>query len=186
MRVFLDFEASSLGKRSYPIEVAWVFEDGSAESYLIAPGPAWTDWDSAAEAIHHIRRSTLVETGTPLQIVADRLVERLAGHALFASAPSWDGKWLNTLFRAAGYAKHTLRLRATAAALAETAREILRPVVAADVLEAEVETVIVLADMRSSGAPAHRALPDAEAEHTAWAAVRDAAHARAASLAESA
>ena len=26
MLVFLDFEASSLGKRSYPIEVGWVFE----------------------------------------------------------------------------------------------------------------------------------------------------------------
>ncbi|RTL19639.1 MAG: transcriptional regulator, partial [Sphingomonadaceae bacterium] len=26
MFVFLDFEASSLAKKSYPIEVAWVFE----------------------------------------------------------------------------------------------------------------------------------------------------------------
>ena len=25
MRVFLDFEASSLGKKSYPVEVGWVF-----------------------------------------------------------------------------------------------------------------------------------------------------------------
>ena len=39
MLVFLDFEASSLAKRGYPIEVAWVFEDGRAESHLIRPAP---------------------------------------------------------------------------------------------------------------------------------------------------
>lgn len=50
MLVFLDFEASSLSKQSYPIEVAWVFEDGRSEEYLIRPAPIWTDWDSAAEA----------------------------------------------------------------------------------------------------------------------------------------
>ena len=39
MLVFLDFEASSLGKRSYPIEVGWVFEDGRSEAHLIRPAP---------------------------------------------------------------------------------------------------------------------------------------------------
>jgi hypothetical protein len=37
MRTFLDFEASSLSDESYPVEVAWVFEDGHAESHLIRP-----------------------------------------------------------------------------------------------------------------------------------------------------
>jgi hypothetical protein len=50
MLAFLDFEASSLGKKSYPIEVAWVFEDGTSESHLIKPAPEWTDWDPAAQA----------------------------------------------------------------------------------------------------------------------------------------
>jgi hypothetical protein len=40
MRVFLDFEASSLGKNGYPIEVGWVFEDGACEAHLIRPGAA--------------------------------------------------------------------------------------------------------------------------------------------------
>ena len=178
MLVFLDFEASSLGKTSYPIEVAWVFEDGTSETYLIAPAPAWTDWDPAAEAIHHIDRVTLVDEGTPAQQVADRMVAVLAGHSLHASAPSWDGKWLNVLFRATGYPKHTLRLRDTDEALADVARSILREVVPAAALDAEVETVMVLVDVRASGAPAHRALPDARAEQALWAAVRDAARAR--------
>jgi hypothetical protein len=49
MHVFLDFEASSLAKDSYPIEVGWVFEGGTgAESWLIRPAPDWTDWDPNA------------------------------------------------------------------------------------------------------------------------------------------
>ena len=47
MRVFLDFEASSLSKDSYPIEVGWAGEDGSTEAHLIRPAPDWTDWDAA-------------------------------------------------------------------------------------------------------------------------------------------
>lgn len=34
---FPGFEASSLSDRSYPIEVAWVFQDGRSEDHLIAP-----------------------------------------------------------------------------------------------------------------------------------------------------
>ncbi|MEK1875915.1 MAG: transcriptional regulator, partial [Rhizobium altiplani] len=37
MIVFLDFEASSLSKHSYPVEIAWVFEDGRSRSFLIKP-----------------------------------------------------------------------------------------------------------------------------------------------------
>jgi hypothetical protein len=72
MLVFLDFEASSLSKQSYPIEVAWVFEDGESEEYLIRLAPLWTDWDPAAEAIHHIRRATLLADGTAHDLIAHR------------------------------------------------------------------------------------------------------------------
>jgi hypothetical protein len=53
---FLDFEASSLGKQGYPIEVAWVFANGEEESHLIRPAEAWTDWDVKAGRIHGISR----------------------------------------------------------------------------------------------------------------------------------
>ena len=95
MLVFLDFEASSLGKHSYPIEVAWVFADGPCEAHLIRPAPDWTEWDSASEAVHGIARGLLLTDGEPHDGVARRMVERLAGHDLLASAPSWDGKWLS-------------------------------------------------------------------------------------------
>ena len=88
MLVFLDFEASSLGKRSYPIEVGWVFEDGRSEAHLIRPAPEWTDWDAQAEAVHHIPRDLLLREGAPHDVVAQRMIEALEGHDLLASAPS--------------------------------------------------------------------------------------------------
>ena len=58
---------------------------------------------------------------------AKRMVEALAGHDLFASAPSWDDKWMSVLLRGAGLPRHSLRLRDTDDALRDTAAEILRP-----------------------------------------------------------
>jgi hypothetical protein len=176
MLVFLDFEASSLAKKSYPIEVGWVFEDGRSEAYLIKPAPTWIDWDPQAEAIHHITRETLVAKGTPHEQVAHRMVAELVGHDLLASAPSWDGKWLSALLRAAGLERHTLRLRDSDAAHAECARAILAPLVPSDQLDATIENLLKMTEVRAPGyVPAHRALPDAEEERQRWLAVRAAA-----------
>jgi hypothetical protein len=169
MRVFLDFEASSLAKNSYPIEVAWIFEDGRSEAYLILPAPAWTDWDEGAEAVHRIPRAELVAKGTPHEVVAQRMLEALAGHTVYASAPSWDGKWLSTLLRAAGMPRHALRLKDTEEALLETAAEALSAVVA----EAELLPVATTIIKRAQAAAeqqtvVHRALADAERERQIW------------------
>ena len=175
MKVFLDFEASSLSDRGYPVEVAWVFQDGRSESHLIAPAPAWDDWDSASEAIHGIGRETLVAEGEPHHAVAHRLVEALTGFDLFASAPSWDGKWLSALLRAAGLPRHLLRLRHTDEALRETATEILRPALPAARLDLEVHNIVARASAGKANKPVHRALADATAEHETWLRARQAA-----------
>ncbi len=169
MNVFLDFEASSLAKRSYPIEVAWVFEDGASETHLIRPAPQWTDWDIEAEVIHHISREMLQNEGAPHDVLARRMVAQLSGHDLFASAPSWDGKWLSALLRAAGIPRHALRLRDSDEARAEAARNILAPVVPADRLHVEITDLLTLVEVsRAGGQPAHRALPDAQDEQRHW------------------
>lgn len=169
MLVFIDFEASSLGKRSYPIEVAWVFEDGRSEAHLIRPAPDWTDWDVRAEAIHNIARAELVQDGERHDLVAGRMADVLVGHALFASAPSWDGKWLSALLRAAGYSRHALRLRRSDDAMRESARKILEPVLTGERLEAMIESLIEQSEAEIAGAaPAHRALPDAQGERARW------------------
>jgi hypothetical protein len=176
MLVFLDFEASSLARQSYPIEVAWVFEDGASEAHLIRPAPGWDDWDTAAEAIHRIPRATLLAEGMAHDAVARRMVEQLTGHDLTASAPSWDGKWLSVLLRAAGLPRHALRLRDTDEAQREAACRILKDVVAADRLEAEVERIRIQAVAARAGlATAHRALADALEERERWRAVQEAA-----------
>jgi hypothetical protein len=183
MRVFLDFEASSLRKNGFPIEVGWVFEDGAAEGHLIRPAPSWTDWDAEAEAIHGIARGRLEREGAPHDAVARRMVEVLSGHDLFASAPSWDGKWLSLLLRAAGFPRHTLRLRDTEEAQAQSAAELLDDLVTpGEAAGAIAEIVKTVREAAERNAPRHRAVDDAEGERQRWLAVRAAAAAKAQAL----
>ena len=161
MRVFLDFEASSLAKRSYPIEVAWAFEDGRTESFLIRPAPDWTDWDTEAQAIHGIERGMLVREGVDHEFVARHMVEVLTGHDLLASAPSWDGKWLSALLRAAGFPRHMLRLRSSREACRECAEAALRTLVGAERLAILVDGLLAQTERVGGVVAAHRALPDA-------------------------
>ncbi|AXJ95878.1 MULTISPECIES: transcriptional regulator [unclassified Sphingomonas] len=172
MRIFIDFEASSLGKTSYPIEVAWVFEDGREESHLIRPPERWDDWDPAAEAVHHIARETLERDGTAHDVVARRMVDALAGHDLFASAPSWDGKWLSALLRAAKLPRHSLRLRDTDEAFRDGAADVLAATVPRERVGALVEEAVRIATADDGGPPAHRALADARGELATYRRVR--------------
>lgn len=172
MNVFLDFEASSLSDRSYPVEVAWVFQDGRSETHLIRPAPEWIDWDPKAEAIHGLSRARLVEVGEAHDDVAARMMEALGGHDLFASAPSWDGKWLSVLLRGAGLPRHALRLRDTDEALRSTATEILGAVFEAGRLHREVHALVSAANATRNRRPAHRALADAQGEYETWCRLR--------------
>ncbi|MFT8246485.1 hypothetical protein [Roseomonas sp. BN140053] len=48
MLYFLDLEASSLHYGGFPIEVAWVAEDGVGEVHPISPAPGWGEWSNAS------------------------------------------------------------------------------------------------------------------------------------------
>jgi DNA polymerase III epsilon subunit-like protein len=169
MRVFLDFEASSLAKPSYPIEVAWVFEDRRSESHLIKPAPDWTDWDAEAEALHRISRADLVDRGTPHDEVAHRILDVLSDHAVYVTSPSWDGKWLSVLLRAAGLPRHALRLREADEAHLQTAHDLLLGAVPDSALDAAAANVLArVRDATRHREPPHRALPDAELELEVW------------------
>ncbi|MDB5621832.1 MAG: transcriptional regulator [Devosia sp.] len=168
MPVFLDFEASSLGKNSYPIEVGWVRANGKSDSLLIKPAETWTDWDPEAEAIHGISRQALEDNGIEHGLVCERLLELWNGDRVFASAPSWDGHWLSMLLRAAGQPRHKVRLEDTEVAFAEAA--------AGRGLSAARAQVIIAAARASAAAQpvAHRAEADARREWGVWRAVLDA------------
>ena len=169
MIVFLDFEASSLSDDSYPIEIGWAGEDGSAEQHLIRPAPGWTDWSATAEAVHRIERDRLLGEGEPHDQVARRTLEALAPHEVFVTAPSWDGKWMSVLLRSAGLPRHALRLKDAelahqAAAMAVLARR-------APAAEIDAAVLLICAEARRrvrEGPPAHRALADAQAELQVW------------------
>jgi hypothetical protein len=108
---FVDFEASSLRQGSFPIEVAWVDENGLGESCLIRPADEWLnpadgllEWSPASERIHGITLATLLEHGAPHGDVALRVAEALApSHVMACSdSPAFDGHWLQMLLAASG------------------------------------------------------------------------------------
>ncbi len=180
MIVFLDFEASSLGKRGFPIEVGWAAEDGSEAGHLIRPAPGWEEWSDEAERIHGITRERLLREGELHDAVAANLVERLTGHALYASAPSWDGQWLSRLLRAAGLPRHALRLRDTDEVQAQTATEILAATIPPERRQPLLESILQGARTAFEDAPPlHRALDDARRELAIWREVRRRAEAAA-------
>ncbi|MFL4991668.1 transcriptional regulator [Microvirga sp. RSM25] len=173
--VFLDFEASSLGKQGYPIEVAWAFASGEEESHLIRPAASWTDWDTKAGRIHGICREQLKSEGTPLEDVAQRMISVLTGRALYATAPSWDGKWLSKLLRAAGLPRHALRLEDTEMAHKRVMRDVLRAAQVPDDLHRTLMQDVLAQAHRSNdelGPAAHRALADAQRERRLWLDIR--------------
>jgi hypothetical protein len=172
---FLDFEASSLGKHGYPIEIAWVLANGKEESYLIRPDPSWTDWDSKAETIHGISQARLELEGIAVSAVAQRMMSALAGHSLYATAPSWDGKWLSRLLRTAGLPRHTLRLEDTEAAHRQAVHEVLQIAgVPAELHDGIMRGVLAQAQRRDDqrGPAEHRALADARREQCLWLDIR--------------
>lgn len=173
--VFLDFEASSLGRKGFPIEVAWVFETGEEETHLIRPAEEWTEWAASAEAVHRIPRELLDREGEPAAEVARRVLEALSGHRLYASAPSWDGQWLSRLLRAGGLPRHALRLRDTEEARAEAAAAALAAAgVPPEERQRLADPILAEAQRRAKDAqPAHRALDDARRERDLWLDVRD-------------
>ena len=100
---FIDLEACGLGPASWPIEVGWCFESGTAEAMLIKPDESWSldVWDKNAEALHGLSIDEITAKGAPIEKVCARLNETLAGIKVYSDAPDWDGFWLYRLFEAA-------------------------------------------------------------------------------------
>ena len=160
--VFLDFEASSLSHDSYPIEVGWVFEDGTGEAHLIRPAPGWTEWDARAAAVHGITRAQLEQYGEPHQTVCGWLLALFDQNTVLASAPSWDGHWLSMLLRASGHPRHLVRLQDSDVAFTAAA-ERWGGNVAARIDSAK----------QAAQPPGHRALADARREWEIWRALTE-------------
>jgi hypothetical protein len=102
--ICLDFEASGLGPRSYPIEVAWRdAASGEQDSFLIDPStvPGWTDWDEVAQGIHGLSREELHVQGIGAAAACWRLNRALEGRTVYCDALEFDHFWLRRLYDAA-------------------------------------------------------------------------------------
>ncbi len=96
--MFIDVEASGMGRGSYPIEVGFVDESGRGTCSLIRPFADWTHWDEKAEQLHGITRTTLEHHGRPAVQVAMGLNRRLAGRTLYSDGWGMDQSWIGLLF----------------------------------------------------------------------------------------
>jgi hypothetical protein len=186
---FVDLEASSLLPCSFPIEVAWVDQDGHGESYLVRPPPAWLEvevaWSADSERVHGISLATLMAEGVPVERVATRMAEALApAHVMACSdAPNFDGAWISSLLEAGGVRAsvqlvHVRRLYALAC---RPLRDLLplHDGVERESAELRIENLALEIIARAGQAEAlrprthHRALPDAESLWRTWRAIRD-------------
>ncbi len=97
----LDFEASSLSEKSWPIEVgiSWI-ADGEVQTWssLIQPDPTWdiSDWSPQSEAVHNIPFLSL-KTAPKTDRVAMDLIEKATGRTLISDAPPFEQYWLEKL-----------------------------------------------------------------------------------------
>ena len=100
---FLDFEASSLGSGSFPIEVGWAIDGEGAEAHLIRPAPGWTAWSVASERVHGIGRERLLAEGEPYGVVARRTAEVLGCRDVIVASDNaaFEQFWLEQLMKAA-------------------------------------------------------------------------------------
>lgn len=102
----LDFEASSLSRASWPIEIGLSWLDGDRVqtwSSLIQPAPTWdlSDWSTQSAAIHGIPFSELSSAPLPAQ-VTEALLNMLGARKLVSDAPEFETRWLARLMEAAG------------------------------------------------------------------------------------
>lgn len=102
--ICIDFEASGLGPRSYPIEVAWKCGfTGENDSFLINPesGYNWVDWDITAEEMHHLTIDELLSDGVSVRDACRRLNKRLNGKTVTSDAFDFDYFWMRRLYESA-------------------------------------------------------------------------------------
>ena len=100
--VFIDFEASSLWSRSYPIEIgaAWIADDQVVQvADLIRRDPGWAeDWSHESATVHGIHREELARAEAA-ESIARRYAQILSGRIVISDAPEFDQHWLDRLLR---------------------------------------------------------------------------------------
>jgi hypothetical protein len=102
----LDFEASGLGRSSYPIEAAVAgCHSGECTSWLIRPTEAWLTegiWSAQSFDVHKIALAEIMAHGKPAEFVARELKRICRGKIVLCDGGEYDQRWLSTLFWSVG------------------------------------------------------------------------------------
>jgi hypothetical protein len=154
----LDFEASGIDPRSYPIEVAIAdVATGDAREWLIAPTSAWLEtgvWEAEAEAVHGIARAEIIAHGRAVDDVAAELTAHARGATVLSDATALDTKWLCDLYRATGAEPPFVLRDFHQVAWHEAAQRARRPDIA--IVNAEAEAYILFPKQHRAGPDARR------------------------------
>ena len=104
--LFLDFEASSLGQDSYPIEIALVNEGLTfGYSAIINPAKTWVDWSPISQQIHRLSEQNLVDYGEDISEVIAKTSNFVFANRVYTDATTQDTFWLKRLYDA-GHDNH--------------------------------------------------------------------------------
>jgi hypothetical protein len=109
--VTIDFEASGLGRLTYPIEIGmsrWQGPGHVGETWhsLIRPDPTWTSkgvWNDVSQTIHGIERDELADAPTPAEVLKAANGFAPLGTLAFCDGGGHDSYWLQRLADAAGF-----------------------------------------------------------------------------------
>ena len=102
--LFIDIEASSLERGSWPIELglARILPGGRivSEARLIRPAPGWREefWHAESATVHGIARGAL-DAAPPAAEVAGWALRQLSNRVAVSDAPEFDIGWLRELLR---------------------------------------------------------------------------------------
>lgn len=102
--VFLDFEASGLFGRTWPVEAGYATSSGLEDAFLIARHETWSleDWDRKSAQIHGISLEDLAAEGLSADVALARLEAGISDALVVSDAPDFDNHWLGMLAEATG------------------------------------------------------------------------------------
>lgn len=169
--LFVDVEASSLQEGGFPIELAWVMDDGTHESHLIRPENGWRVWCARAARVHGLTPAVLQACGQPAAVVARRFVQVARGRRVVSDAVAFDAAWLSMLCTAANLA--TPALLPVQLAYAKAVAPLLDPAAPRPVQARMALDLVACHEHHENtrNRPRHRALPDAWSLWRTWRAI---------------
>lgn len=102
--VFLDFEASGLFGRTWPVEAGYASSGGGEDAFLIARHESWSlaDWDRKSAQIHGISLEDLAAEGLAADVALARLEAGVGDALVVSDAADFDNHWLGMMAEAVG------------------------------------------------------------------------------------